>query len=273
MHSLSIGPVGLAIDYVLVWGALFLALVWLRLVVKEKPLRSQVENTLFSVFVAALLGARAGFIWRMWPQYQLDLLAMLDIRDGGFLPTAGLVAGVIVLLFRVHRAPLTRKPSLKVLLLTASCILPVYVGLNLVSRADSMPRPVVQNILQERVDFASFTDKPIVLNVWATWCPPCRREMPVLEQAQKRHPDFHFIFLNQGESSRQVRAFLASERLALDNVLLDPDGKVSESFGAAVLPTTLFYSPQGKLLYRHVGGVSAASLDYALQQVSANPPQ
>ena len=50
---------GLAIDYVLVWGALFLALIWLRLVVKEKPLRAQVENTLFSVFVAALLGARS----------------------------------------------------------------------------------------------------------------------------------------------------------------------------------------------------------------------
>lgn len=273
MHSLSIGPVGLAIDYVLVWGALFLALIWLRLVVKEKPLRAQVENTLFSVFVTALLGARAGFIWRMWPQYQFDLLAMLDIRDGGFLPQAGLIAGALVLIWRVHKLPVTRNASVKVVLLTTACMLPVYIGINWVNRSATMPLPVVQNNALQTVDFAVFTDKPIVLNVWATWCPPCRREMPVLEHAQQNYPNLHFIFLNQGESAAEVNDFLNSQGLKLENVLLDTSGAVSEAFGVAVLPTTLFYSPQGKLLYRHVGGVSTASLDYALQQLTQSTPE
>ena len=268
MHSLSIGPVGLAIDYALVWGALLLALLWLRVIEKDKPLRAQVENTLFSVFVAALLGARAGFVWRMWSQYEYDWLAMLDIRDGGFLPQAGFVAGAILLVWRIQKLPATRSPTVKVLVLTAGCMLPVYIWINWVNRSETMPLPVVQNSTYQAVDFADFNDKPIVLNVWATWCPPCRREMPVLEKAQQKYPNLHFIFLNQGESAARINGFLNEEGLKLNNVLLDPSGEISEAFGVAVLPTTLFYSTQGELLYRHVGGVSPASLDYALEKLT-----
>lgn len=268
MHSLSIGPVGLAVDYVLVWGALLLALMWLRIVVKSKPLAGYIENSLFGIFVAALAGARAGFVWRMWTQYQTDWLAIPDIRDGGFLPEAGLLAGAITLIYRIHRKPESRGPSVKVIMLTAGCILPFYFGLNWVNRAERMPLPVVPDITGEPVSLATFTDKPIVINVWATWCPPCRREMPVLAAAQQAYPDIHFIFLNQGESAEEVNYFLTTQALSLNNVLLDTTGGVSEDFGVAVLPTTLFYSPDGKLLYRHVGGVSAASLDYALQKVA-----
>lgn len=268
MHSLSIGPVGLAIDYVLAWGSLLVALIWLRLLVKQKTIRAQVENSLFSLFIAALLGARAGFVWRMWAQYQRDWLAILDIRDGGFLPQAGLVAGAAVLLYRIQHFPATRRPSFKVILLTACCMLPVYVGINWINRSETMPLPIVRNNLEQSVNFAAFTDKPIVLNIWATWCPPCRREMPVLEKAQQQHPELHFVFLNQGESSRVVNGFLNRQGLRLNNVLLDTTGDVSATFGVAVLPTTLFYSQDGQLLYRHVGGVSSASLNYALQKMA-----
>lgn len=268
MHSLSIGPVGLAVDYVLVWGAFFLALVWLRVVVKSKPLAGYIENSLFGIFIAALAGARAGFVWRMWSQYHTDWVAILDIRDGGFLPEAGLLTGAIILIYRIYRKPESRGPSVKVIMLTAGCILPLYTGLNWVNRAERMPLPVVPDITGGSVSLAMFTDKPVVINVWATWCPPCRREMPVLAAAQQAYPDIHFIFLNQGESADGVNHFLTTESLSLNNVLLDTTGDVSEAFGVAVLPTTLFYSQDGKLLYRHVGGVSAASLDYALQKVA-----
>ncbi|GGF69027.1 TlpA disulfide reductase family protein [Alteromonas lipolytica] len=267
MHSLSIGPIGLDINYVLLWGALLLSLILLRLLEKSKTLRQHAENTLFALFLAGLVGSRAGFVWYMWPQYQSDWPGILDIRDGGFSPQAGVLASLAVLIYRVARSPHTCRPVLKVIILTTCCIVPLYVWNSLASRAELMPLPVVQNTLYQSVPMANFSGKPIVLNVWATWCPPCRREMPVLAQAQQQNPDIHFIFLNQGESAAVVNEFLASQHLTLANVLLDPDTGVSTEFGVAVLPTTLFYSPEGRLLYRHVGGVSTASLDYALQKL------
>src|SRR5690606_40886240 len=53
------------------------------------------------------------------------------------------------------------------------------------------------------VRLPTFIGQPTVVNLWATWCPPCRREMPVLRDAQQRYPDIAFIFANQGESAEQ----------------------------------------------------------------------
>jgi thiol-disulfide isomerase/thioredoxin len=60
--------------------------------------------------------------------------------------------------------------------------------------------------------------RPAVLNLWATWCGPCRVEMPVLATAQRDSRDVAFIFVNQGEAPETVRAWLAREGLALENV-------------------------------------------------------
>ncbi|NVK54504.1 MAG: TlpA family protein disulfide reductase [Alteromonadaceae bacterium] len=266
---MSIGPVGLAIDYALVWGAFLLSLLILRWVAKQKAQRQATENVLFTLFIVALVGARAGFVWRMWPQYSHQLWSIIDIRDGGFLPHTGLIAAALVLIIKIKRNPLIHKPVINTIGLTALLVLPVYIGIHFYNQAQRMPTPALKNINGQMVSLASFKDKPVVINIWASWCPPCRREMPVLENAQNQYQDTHFIFINQAESSEQVRNFLSANQLHIDNVLLDSQSEVSDSFGVAVLPTTLFYSAQGELLYRHVGGVSTASLDYALEQMAA----
>lgn len=269
MHSISLGPFGLAIDYALVWGGFILALVALRWFSKDKAQRESADNSLFLIFFVGLVAARLAFVIRMWPQYQQNLFAMLDIRDGGFHAASGVMVGVGVLLYRLKAFPDTRPALVKTLLLTVCIVLPLYVGINLYNRAEQMPVPTLTSVTGKPVSLADFQDKPVIINFWATWCPPCRREMPVLQKAQQRYSDFHFVFVNQSEPGGVVRDFLSEQQLQLNNVLLDINGSVSEQFGVAVLPTTLFYSPQGTLLYRHVGGVSEASLDYALQQMKA----
>ena len=269
MHSVSIGPLALAIEYALVWGAFLLSLLILRWVTKQKAQRQAAENVLFTLFFVGLIGARIGFVWRMWPQYSSNYWSIVDIRDGGFLPYTGLLAAALVMVVKIKNNPRIHKPVIHTLGLTLLCVLPVYIGLTLYNQSERMPTPTPRDIDGNLVSLARFNDKSVVINVWATWCPPCRREMPVLANAQQHYQDTHFIFINQAESAEQVKQFMTAQQLTLDNVLLDSFGEVSETFGVAVLPTTLFYSPDGKLLYRHVGGVSAASLDYAMEQMAA----
>ena len=59
----------------------------------------------------------------------------------------------------------------------------------------------------QTVDLRSYQGQPLVINLWATWCPPCRREMPVLAQAQKEHPDIRFLWINQGEDATAVMRY------------------------------------------------------------------
>ncbi|ERE17886.1 TlpA family protein disulfide reductase [Pseudogulbenkiania ferrooxidans] len=101
---------------------------------------------------------------------------------------------------------------------------------------------------------------PTVVNLWASWCPPCRREMPLLQAAQHNEPDIRFVFANQGEDAATVNQYLQTEGLRLGHVLLDPGGALGAEYGSAALPTTLFFNAQGRLAATHLGELSAATL-------------
>lgn len=111
----------------------------------------------------------------------------------------------------------------------------------------------------------------MVVNLWATWCAPCRREMPVLQQAQAARPEVHFVFLNQGESAERVLAFLGSQQLPLRNVLLDAHGQAGAQLGHRALPTTLFYDASGRLVDTRVGELSHATLAQRLEAMDPLP--
>ena len=78
---------------------------------------------------------------------------------------------------------------------------------------------------------AGFIGTPTVLNLWATWCPPCRREMPVLQQAQGANPDVNFVFINQGEKADDIQGFIDRQGLTLRNVLVDERLQTGSALG------------------------------------------
>ena len=121
------------------------------------------------------------------------------------------------------------------------------------------------------VQLADYKGGPLVINLWATWCPPCRREMPVLERAQHQRPDVTFLFVNQAESMQSVSTFLATQGLTLDNVLFDASGRLGQAVGSMALPTTLFYSAEGRLINSHLGELSQASLARAMEPFDTAP--
>ncbi len=106
--------------------------------------------------------------------------------------------------------------------------------------------------------------KPLVVNLWATWCPPCRREMPVLAAAQQRERGVNFVFANQGENRATVVRYLTASQLALANVTLDRYNELGNVAGSGMLPATLFYDGSGRLIDTHLGELTAATLEKKL---------
>jgi thiol-disulfide isomerase/thioredoxin len=111
-----------------------------------------------------------------------------------------------------------------------------------------------------------------VINLWATWCVPCRREMPVLVEAQRTMPQVRFVFADQGESAGAVKQFLQAQPLTLQHVLIDENLQLSNYYNVRGYPTTLFIDARGRLRDTHIGELSRATLAERLQRIEADLP-
>ena len=118
------------------------------------------------------------------------------------------------------------------------------------------PPLALPDIDGKTLDLSTLRGRLVLVNFWATWCPPCRREMPALAQAEKAHPNVRFLFVNQGEGEAGVRAFLQSQGLALDHVLFDEAMAVPRHYGTAGIPVTLFLHADGRLAKAHMGEIA-----------------
>ncbi|SEQ92209.1 Thiol-disulfide isomerase or thioredoxin [Pseudomonas sp. NFACC02] len=266
MLSLSLGPFALAMNHLVLLGALALAtgVGW----ISGRGQRVNPERTLFGLFVLGLLVARLAFVIAYWPQYRNSPLSILDIRDGGFSVWPGVIATLIGAVLRGWKQPALRQ---SMGFGAASGLLFWWLAtLGLSAQRETTPLPdlTLRNAAGEPVQLSHYRGKPLVVNLWATWCPPCRREMPVLQAAQQANPEVVFLFVNQAESPRDVATFFASQGLHLDNVLFDGNGELAQQAGSAALPTTLFYRPDGRLLSSHLGELSNASLQHSLDSLS-----
>jgi thiol-disulfide isomerase/thioredoxin len=99
-----------------------------------------------------------------------------------------------------------------------------------------------------------FRGRVVFLNFWATWCVPCRQEMPALERLHQAYRDRGLVILtvNFKESESQVRAFV--QELGLDMaVALDRDGAASRRFRVHGLPVSLLIDPEGYILWKAIG--------------------
>ena len=103
-------------------------------------------------------------------------------------------------------------------------------------------------------DLVRYRGKVVLINFWATWCEPCREEMPSLQRLRERLPDnaFAVLAINVDEPDARVRRFLEETRLDLP-VLLDPNKTVTRAWGVRVMPTTFVVGPDGRIRYRLLG--------------------
>ena len=266
MLSLSVGPFALSLHHLLILLALGLASVvgWQM---SRRGLGSNPEVLIFRLFLLGLVVARVAFVMRYWAQYRADPWQIPDIRDGGFLLWPGLVVSGVAALVYAWRRPLARVTLGTSLVsgLMFWAVTSLASQWYLQERHAQLPDVTLHTAAGEPVALRSYAGQPLVINLWASWCPPCRREMPVLLDMQKRHPQVRFLFVNHGETAQIVASFAGTMGLDLQQVAFDSQGNLGRALGSVALPTTLFYSADGKLLGSHLGELSTASLNHALE--------
>ena len=267
--AISIGPIALPTELLILLICGAVAATIGHLVGRSQKV--SVSGTVADMLLAAGFAARVAFVVSWFENYRSAPWTMFDIRDGGFTPWAGVLAAVLVALWQGWRRSTLRGPLLiglmagTVMWFVTPAVLRLGSGPAL-SDLDGMSFVSMQGAPVSLAKLAQ--GKPLVVNLWATWCPPCRREMPVLAAAQQQLPGVGFIFTNQGESQVTVQRYLAASGFTLANVVLDPGKKLGQQLGSTALPTTLFFDTHGRLVDTHLGALSSASLASKLKKLA-----
>lgn len=219
-------------------------------------------------FFVGLLAARLGYVVRWWPEYAAAPWSILAIGDGGFLWRIGLPAAIAFTWWRSARQGRLRKPLFAGIAAGLLAWFALNGTLALLQRSvPSLPDIATRTLDGIPTTLDASAGRPIVLNLWATWCPPCRREMPVFEDAAQRYPGIDFVLLNQGEDAATIREFLDRQGLQLhQDILLDPHSQAMPATNTRGLPTTLFFDANGRLVDSHMGELTRASLTDTLRK-------
>ena len=113
----------------------------------------------------------------------------------------------------------------------------------------------------------AYRGKHVLLNFWASWCVPCRVEMPLLEQNLRQNKNVVVLAVNNGENTAVVRQFV--EQLGLTfPVLLDRDAVVVRAYGITALPTSYFIDPSGVIALRVLGALTTEDLQSYSEQIA-----
>jgi peroxiredoxin len=140
------------------------------------------------------------------------------------------------------------------------------------SVGDIAPNFVLANLEGEAVRLTDFRGQPVIVNFWATWCPPCRIEMPDLQAAYERYDgeDLAILALNQSEPAILVRDYFYEEMGLTFTPLIDEVGLVSDRYGIFSFPTSLFLDETGTIFAVHRGLMTGEQLDGYMAELLAN---
>ena len=128
------------------------------------------------------------------------------------------------------------------------------------------------DIDNNEVKLSSFSGKAIVLNFWATWCPPCAGELPEFQSAYNDYKDdVQFIMLNltdgEKETEESVKDFIAENGYTFP-VYMDKKAEGAKTYGIYTIPQTIFIDNQGNIIYTHTGAITLEQLESYIKQIS-----
>lgn len=267
---MALGPLVVALPRLFLLLAIGAALLVAHVV--ERRTGTRVESPLWWSLLVGLIAARVAYVLTHLADFEPEPWQALAFWQDGYSPLVGVLAAIATAMFFALRRSFPARQLFAPLIAG----LTVWGGLLWVMHAlqqgrdQPLPDVALADLSGAQVSLAGFRGGPVVLNLWASWCPPCRREMPVLAEAQQENPGIRFVFVNSGENPATVRQYLSAERLDLRNVLVDLSGQIQRQFDAPGLPTTLFFDSDGSLVDTHLGELSRARLGDYLRKLSVD---
>ena len=128
--------------------------------------------------------------------------------------------------------------------------------LDIASRGSRMPEATLADPAGKRLRLADLRGRPVLINLWATWCGPCVHEMPMLDTlAREQGSRLKVLTVSQDiQGAEKVAPFFANRSFAHLEPWLDPENDLSIHYGTGILPTTVLYDAQGREVWRMIGG-------------------
>ncbi|MBB3763403.1 TlpA disulfide reductase family protein [Sphingomicrobium lutaoense] len=254
-----IGPLALAADRLIALAAILLFLV---IGSRENWFGKRADRTAWAVMLAGLLFARIGYVVVHFDAFRIDPIAIFKVWEGGFRIDWGIAAAAVVAIWKSKGAARLRFLFLIALVAAASL---------LTLEALRRPPPPLPTVLLTDMEgrglaFPANMEGPAVINLWASWCGPCRAEMPLLRDMAAEREDVRFHFINMAEEPEQARQFARSVGLDDEDLLIDPAAQLAETYGGA-LPTTIFVAADGSVHSVHSGAISRAALSEGLAAI------
>ncbi|MES0360305.1 MAG: redoxin domain-containing protein [Anaerolineales bacterium] len=175
------------------------------------------------------------------------------------------------------------------LLVGAGLAIFIYFGLDLINKkngsADELPGVSLPesaavgsmapdfelvNLADETVKLSELRGKIVILNFWATWCEPCKVEMPFFEELSRNSQSkVEILAVNFDEPPQQVEQFVNEYKLSFP-VLLDPGGNVQDLYRVRGYPTTFVVDATGSIQFHHVGLITDSQLEHYLTQLGVS---
>ncbi|GIU92264.1 MAG: membrane protein [Acidimicrobiia bacterium] len=133
---------------------------------------------------------------------------------------------------------------------------------------DAAPPADLPTITPDQLErLVGTSDRPVVVNIWASWCLPCRSEAPLLRRAHEIHRnEIRFVGVAIQDTRPEAAEFLTEFGITYENYF-DPPGAVRDSLGGFGVPITYFFAPGGELVYSHMGIIDERTLALRIDEL------
>ena len=141
---------------------------------------------------------------------------------------------------------------------------PVQGAVDRSHKGSALPDFTLGDPAGKQLRLESLKGKPLLLNLWATWCGPCVAELPMLGKlAVERVGELQVVIVSQDTQTDKVAAFLSEHGAVQFDPWLDPNNELLFHYGTGTLPTTVLYDAQGREVWRYVGAHDWSSAETA----------